>query len=199
MAFPAASLTKWRLAQLITLGLAFVASGEGDPVELVIGVDSTVRRLSPTRRGTVAAAATVLETVTPSGAAALARPLSDLAGRAHGRVVIVSDFLDDDLGVPARARALTASGLTVHAVHIVASEELAPSPRTTLVTDPEDTSVRRPLTRRSRAAYLARFSEWRATLRQTWRTAGAAYVMATTDEPIDRIVRTIIRLPPGHA
>ena len=192
MGFPLASLAKWRLAQLVTLGLAFVATGEGDPVALGVVAAQTVRRPLQMRRGVVADLTRALDRVAPSGSGTLTPLLDEMAGRTRGRLVIVSDFLADDATLLTRAHALTAAGVTVHAVHVVAREELSPAERIAVVSDPEDAAVRRPLTRRSRAAYLDRFGEWRATLRHEWRAAGASYVMAVTDEPVDRIVHEVI-------
>lgn len=192
MAFPVPSLDKWRLAQLVTLALAFVAAGEGDPIALAAVADQIVRRPLQMRRGVVADLTRALDSVAPAGSGTLTPLLDEMGGRTQGRLVVVSDFLGDDAGMLTRARALTASGVTVHAVHVVAKEELTPSEEVLVVSDPEDPLVRRPLTRRARAAYLARFDEWRTTIRQEWRTAGASYVMAVTGEPIDRLVHEII-------
>ena len=144
------------------------------------------------RRGAVADLTRALDAVAPAGSGTLAPLIDEMVGRTRGRLVVVSDFLSDDADVLARARALAASGVTVHAVHVVAREELSPPEEALVVSDPEDPSVRRPLTRRTRAAYLARFDEWRSRMRQEWRTAGASYVMAVTDEPIGRLVHEII-------
>jgi uncharacterized protein (DUF58 family) len=192
MGFPLASLAKWRLAQLVTLGLAFVAIGEGDPVALGVVATQTVRRPLQLRRGVVADLTRALDSVAPSGSGTLTPLLDEFAGRTRGRLVVVSDFLGGDAPLLTRAHALIAAGVTVHAVHVVAREELSPEARAAIVADPEDPAVRRPLTGRSRAAYLARFGEWRAQLRHQWRAAGASYVMAVTDEPVDRIVHEVI-------
>jgi uncharacterized protein (DUF58 family) len=192
MGFPLPSLAKWRLAQLVTLGLAFVAAGEGDPVALGVVTDHTVRRPLQMRRGVVADLTRALDGVAPAGSSALTPLIDEMVGRTRGRLVIVSDFLGDDASLLTRAHALTAAGVTVHAVHVVAREELSPAERATVVSDPEDATLRRPLTRRARAVYLARFGEWRATLRQGLRAAGASYVMAATDEPVDRVVHAVI-------
>ncbi len=199
MGFPLPSLAKWRLAQLVTLGLAFVAAGEGDPVALGVVTDPTVRRPLQTRRGVVADLTRALDSVAPAGSGVLTPLIDELVGRTRGRLVIVSDFLGDNATLPARAHALVAAGVTVHAVHVVAREELSPADRATVVSDPEDAAVRRLLTRRARAAYLARFGEWRATLRQGLRAAGASYVMAATDEPVDRVVHEVMQSHAGRA
>ena len=192
MAFPARSLDKWRLAQLVTLGLAFVATGEGDPVALGVAADRSIRRPLQGRRGVVADLTRSLDAVVPAGSGALTPLIDEVGGRTRGRVVIISDFLSDDTHVLARGRTLTASGVTVHAVHVVAREELAPPEHAAIVTDPENLMVRRPLTRAARAIYLARFSEWRSSIRREWRAAGAAYIMAVTGEPVDRVIHEII-------
>jgi uncharacterized protein (DUF58 family) len=199
MAFPQASLAKWRSAQLIALGLAFVAHSEGDPVALGVVGDRTARCPLRTRRGVLADLASTLDSVTPAGPGGLAPMIGELGGSRRGRMVIVSDYLDDASDVLAQARRRTADGTMCYAVHVVAREELSPPERTVLVSDPENSAIRRPLTRATRAAYLANFAEWRAALRQAWQAAGASYILAITDEPVDRIIRRILRPIEGQA
>jgi len=197
MAFPQPSMAKWRTAQLIALALAFVAHGEGDPVALGAVADRSVRSPLRTRRGMLADLASTLGSITPAGSGRLGPMIDELGGVSHGRLVVVSDFLGDEFETLARVRALAVSGAICYAVHIVAREELSPADRQSLVSDPEDRAVRRPLTRAPRAGYLANFAEWRGTVRQGWQAAGASYVLGVTDEPIDRIVRRILR-PVGN-
>jgi hypothetical protein len=79
----------------------------------------------------------------------------------------------------------------VHAVHVVADEELDPPSRSMLAVDPEDPTIARPLVADARAAYLAHFGEWRAQLAAAWRGEGLSYTMATVSEPSSRVVRRV--------
>jgi hypothetical protein len=198
MAFPIPSLAKWRLAQLITLGLAFVATSQGDPIALAVAAHHTVRRPWQACRGVLADLTRVLNGIVPSGSAALGPVVDDTAGRTRGRLVVVSDFLGGHETVLTRARELTAAGIMVYAVHVVAREELSPPGHLAVVSDPEDPAVRRPLTRGTRATYVARFAEWRSTLRQAWRDAGASYALAVTDVPVAHMIHDIMSMHPSR-
>jgi uncharacterized protein (DUF58 family) len=193
---PARAHAKWDAACALAVGLAGVAHAAGDPVGLGIAGgegDARVRTLPPrSRRGVVHEIARALDDVTPGGAAALA-PLVTRAP-SGGRLVIVSDFLDADADALRQAAAAHAArGGDVHALHLVAPEELAPPRDLALAVDPEDERVRRPFDAAARAAYLTRFAEWRATLARSWREAGAAYALVPSDEPAARVVRRIVR------
>jgi uncharacterized protein (DUF58 family) len=196
MAYPRPSLAKWRTAQLATLGLAFVAHSAGDPVALTVVGTHTTRYPLRARRGVLSDLIAMLQRVTPAGSGALTPAIEALAQRARARLIVVSDFLGDESDTLASVRALAAAGVACTAVHVVAHEELAPAPhKSMIVSDPEESTVRRPLTDATRSLYLAKFTEWRASLRQAWQGAGASYAMATTDESVDRIVRRMVRAP----
>ena len=202
MAFPdapaARAHAKWGAARALAVGLAGVAHAAGDPVGLSIAGGENegvvrVRALPPrSRRGVVHEIARALDDVTPGGVAVLAPLVTRLPSGA--RVVIVSDFLDDDADALRQAAAAHAArGGDVHALHIVAPEELAPPRDLALAVDPEDGRVRRPFDAAARATYLTRFAEWRSTLARSWREAGAAYALVPSDEPAARVVRRIVR------
>jgi uncharacterized protein (DUF58 family) len=190
MAFPAETREKWRLAAQVALGLCAVAHNEGDPVGIFIATEDTTRELSPrTRRDTVANVMRLISGVEPRGRVALAQPLAAL--RTSRRVAIVSDFLADSDELLQTAGALAAEERELFAVHVVAREELDPSPLG-VVTDPEATHLRRSLQSPDLAAYREAFAAWRDALASRWRALGASYHLVTTGEPPDRIVRRIV-------
>ncbi len=190
MAFPAAGATKWDAARMLAVGLAAVAHAEGDPVGVAVSGGDSPAALAPrTRRGVVAEMARLLDGVAPSGAA----PMAPLLVRRAGipRVVIVSDFLGESDDTLRAGRELTAGGIEVHAVHVVAREELEPPSRSMLATDPENAALRRTLAPATRDGYIAAFAEWRDTLAREWGSAGASYTLVPGDEPADHAVRRI--------
>jgi uncharacterized protein (DUF58 family) len=190
MAYPERSLGKWRAACDIAVGLAAVAHTSRDPVGLVIVSGDGMRQLPPrTRRGIVGELARALDDVTPNGSRALAPAMSGMRSRI--RLVIVSDFLGDADDVRRRAGEIAAAGGEVHAIHIVADEELDPPARSFLAVDPEDGSLARPLVAESRAAYLERFAGWRTELAASWRAEGLSYTVARVAEAASRIVRRV--------
>lgn len=188
MAFPVETLAKWHHARRIALALASISHAAGDPV----GIGSTPR----TRRTVVQELAENLDAIVPAGRTALARRLSEAVTTAReARIVIVSDFLADAEDLSATLAAARAVSGEVHAIHIVAAEELAPPMRDVSVEDPEDPTVRRPLVGSARATYDREFAAWRTMLARDWRAAGASYVMTTTDEPAEHAVRRIVASP----
>jgi uncharacterized protein (DUF58 family) len=190
LAYPADSLEKWSYARQLVLGLASAAHAGGDPVGLTVVTGDGSRRVPPrTRRGAVYDIARVLDDVAPAGTSQLATVLPTL--RSAGRIAIVSDFLGESEALLRMASHLTAAGKEVHAIHVIHADELDPPKRATLLTDPEDISVRRPVTRETRREYLERFGEWREQLARDWRMAGAYYFACATTEPAARAVRRI--------
>jgi len=188
MAFPAPGHAKWRTAALVALGLAGVAHAAGDPVGLTVAAAQGAHRAPPrARRGALAELARILAGATPAGVAALA-PL--LAGVRAGRLVVVGDFLEDRDGVVRALRAATGAGSDVHAVHVVAREELEPA-GTFLAVDPESPSVRRPFDQGTRSGYRAAFDAWRLETARALRGAGAVVTEVVTDEAPAHAVRRI--------
>jgi uncharacterized protein (DUF58 family) len=190
MGYPERSLGKWRAACDVAVGLAAVAHTSRDPVGVVIVSGDGMRQLPPrTRRGIVGEIARALDDVVPHGSRPLAPSMSGI--RSHIRVAIVSDFLGDAEDVRRRAGEIAAAGGEVHAIHIVADEELDPPARSFLAVDPEDASLARPLVSESRAAYVERFAGWRTELAGSWRAEGLSYTVARVSEPASRIVRRV--------
>lgn len=190
MAWPEATLAKWRTAVSITLGLASVALGAGDPVGLVVAHPSKARLAARSRRGTLREMGTTLESLSPTGATPLASLLAD--ARPGVRVVIVSDFLGDEEETRSSGRALMAGHCELHAVHVVAAEELDPAPRAIRAVDPEAATIVRPFDESMRPAYLTRFAEWRRDTVAAWRHAGATWTtVSTADDPALAVRRVI--------
>lgn len=190
LAYPADSLEKWEYARRLVLGLASAAHSTGDPVGLTVVSGNDSRRLPPrTRRGAVYDIARVLDEFEPMGSSALAPVLPTL--RSVGRIAIVSDFLGDSDELLRMASHLTAAGKEIHAIHVIHADELNPPKRATLLSDPEDPTLRRPVTGETRREYLQRFGAWREQLARDWRMAGAYFFACVTTEPAARAVRRI--------
>lgn len=193
MGFPAESVRKWRLAAQIAIGLATVARNSGDPVGLLIPHPRQPVRVAPgTRRSVLHELMRGITATTPQGSESLAPSIS-AAIRAAGRVVVISDFLGDADEMLSAAAAAVAASREVHAVHIVAREELEPVQDAAMVGDPEHPEIRRPLTSDSRLRYQKTFATWRETLAQEWIDAGIAFHTAVTeDHPPDHIIRQLV-------
>ena len=191
MAYPAATRDKWTMAASIALGLCAVAHGDGDPVGIVLAGGEELRELPPrTRGGTVATVLRMLLETTPGGSAPLGPALARL--RASRRVAIVSDFLGDAEALLEQGRELVASGREIYAIHVVAREELDPRVGGSVVVDPEDDTIRRPLGEQAIGEYRETFARWRDELAEGWRAAGGVYQLAITDDDPARLVRRIV-------
>lgn len=191
MAFPTDSLAKWKLAAAAAIGLASVARNGGDPVGLIIPDDHQSVYLRPgTRQSVLQEMIRAVSTRSPSGRSPLSSALA--AMRSAGRIVIASDFLSDTEDIVAAAARCAVGGAEVHAIHVVAKEELNPARKYQLVRDPENDSLRRPLTESSLNDYLDRFAAWRDDVARDLAGAGVFYTIAVAgDEPAEHLVRRI--------
>jgi hypothetical protein len=129
--------------------------------------------------------------VRPGGDAPLA-PSVSIAAQHGSRLVIVTDFLGDVAELLSVAGRLVAAGREVHAVHVVAREELDPSREAAMVSDPEASDVRRALTGHTRESYIAAYSAWRDRIAHEFSDAGVAYSTAVVgDETPDHLIRRV--------
>ena len=190
MAFPVVTEGKWRFAAQLAIGLAAVARNSADPVGLMIAHASEPVQIPPrTRQSVIHEMMRAVNSIRPAGDAPVAPSLS-AATRASGRVVIISDFLGDADILLATAARSVAGAKELHAIHIIAPEELDPSRETLLVADPEVPEVRRPMTLEARSQYVAAFSTWRDELAHAWSDAGVSYTVAVVgSESPDHLIR----------
>ncbi len=189
MAFPAPGNDKWEHARQIAIALAAVARHGGDPVGLMVVHPSGNRFIPPRTRRTVLEEMIHAVEVVPSGSPAML-PGFRVAMRRCTRLAVITDFLGDADQVLAAARAFVPAGGELHAVHVVAAQELDPDPKKLLVSDPEQPEMRRPMSPPAREAYLRRFGAWRSELARDWRHAGAVYSMIVPGiEPMRRTIR----------
>ena len=196
MGFPEGSRTKWNTAVDVTLGLASVALSAGDAVGYLVAHPAAPPRIpARSRRGTLSEIARALGAIEPAGSIPVAPLLAD--ARSGVRIVVVSDFLGDELAIRTSASALIAAECDVHAVHVVANEELEPTRQAIRAVDPENASIVRPLDAAMRARYLSNFAEWRQQVSAAWRHAGATWTMVSTSEDPAAAVRRVIGASSG--
>jgi len=191
MLFPEESLAKWETARSLTIALGSVVHATGDPIALLVPNPRGGVRLAPrSRRGAVNDLARALAEAPTGGDA----PLAPALGRVppHARAVVVSDFLGDAEALLGVARERVAAGGEIHAIHVIARDELSPPQGARLAVDPERDDVRRPLAGDARESYMRAFAEWRLQLAASWRGAGAGFTTAITDEPLESVLRLVI-------
>lgn len=198
MAYPSATLEKWHHARHIAIGLAAAAHNGRDPVGVAVASENGAAHYLPARnrRGIVHQILALLSTVEPGGSPLLA-PVLDTVARRHprARIAVVSDFLGDAEDLLQIATERSAAGREMHAVHVIHSTEMSPSERPSLVVDPEEARLKRPITDHSRLRYLENFGAWRDGLARDWRMAGANYTQVVTSQRAPQAVRRIV-LPP---
>ncbi|HEX2722622.1 MAG TPA: DUF58 domain-containing protein [Gemmatimonadaceae bacterium] len=192
MAFPVESNAKWNLAAQLAIGLATVARNSADPVGLLIAREGQTVQLPPrTRQGVIHEMIRAVSENSPRGSEPLSPSLT-AAMRVSGRIVIITDFLGDADDLLSNAARGVAAGREIHAVHVVAREEIDPPHETRLVADPEFPETRRPLTDDAREAYVAAYSSWRDRIAHDWSDAGVAYTAVVVGaEPPDQLIRRI--------
>ncbi|MEO8192623.1 MAG: DUF58 domain-containing protein [Gemmatimonadales bacterium] len=192
MAFPVETAGKWKLAAQLAVGLAAVARNSADPVGLLIAREGRTIQLPPrTRQGVIHEMIRAVSDVEPGGSEALSPSLS-AAIRVSGRIMIISDFLGDADDLLANASRAVVGAREVHALHIVAPEEIQPRSDTVLVSDPEAPDIRRPMTADARDAYVAAYAGWRDRIAHDWSDASVSYAMAVVDaEAPDHLIRRV--------
>ena len=200
MAFPLATNAKWKLAVQLGVGLGAVARNSGDPVGLVIAGREDPLLLAPRmRRSVTHEIIRAVSSIQPSGAGPLSPSLS-IAAQSGGRLVIVTDFLGDAADLLATASRWVAAGREVHAIHVVAREELNPTRENTMVADPESVEIRRPMIGEARDRYVELFAAWRDQIAHDWSDAGISYTLAVTgEESADHLIRRVAAIRTGAA
>jgi uncharacterized protein (DUF58 family) len=192
MAFPVESQGKWTLAAQLGVGLSAVARNSSDPVGLAIAQDNAPVLLPPRTRRSVTHEIIRAVSATRAGGSGQLAPSLSIAARLAGRVVIVTDFLSDADEILAEAGRLVAGGRELHAVHVIAREELDPPRGAAMVSDPEARDVRRALTDDTRERYVAAYRAWRDRIARDCSDVGVSYVAAVVGtEPVDHLIRRI--------
>ncbi len=175
MAFPADTLSKWRLASSLALCLIAVARATGDPAGLTLVHSDVERGTARIGAAALSRALNMIERMQPTGSSLLAPEIAR-AARPGTRVVLISDFLGDAADALDAARGAVANRCDVHAVHVIDQLELVPDTGSSaFVHDPEDIDTLRPLDAGTLEHYHATFAEWRTGLAREWRNAGVHF------------------------
>jgi uncharacterized protein (DUF58 family) len=192
MAFPVDTLGKWYLAAQLAVGLAAVARNSADPVGLVIAREGKMVQLPPrTRQSVIYEMVRAVSDLTPRGSPPLTSAL-DAAVRMSGRIVVISDFLGEEGDLLASVSRAVVAGKELHALHVIAPQEIDPPKETLLVSDPEAPEIRRPLTGDARDVYVKAYSQWREQTAHDWSEAGVSYSVAIVgDEAPDHLIRRV--------
>jgi uncharacterized protein (DUF58 family) len=188
----AGGVTKLRYASYVAAALAHLMIGAGDAVGLAAcGTEPRLLLAPRARKGHLHDLLLNLERLPPGGTGGAAGVLDRLgvAMRRGGRVILVSDLLDDDDGAAlvSAAGRLRARGDEVIAMRILTPEESGDAaPDAGLFFDPEHPARAVPATPRQDAGYARRVAAYYDSLADRLRERGVEYVPMSTAQPVEQ-------------
>jgi uncharacterized protein (DUF58 family) len=188
----AGGVPKLRYASYVAAALAHLMIGAGDGVGLAaFGAEPRLLLAPRARKGHLHDLLLNLERLKPSGSAGAVAVLDRLGTslRRGGRVVVISDFLEDDGGdaLAAAAGRLAARGDEVIALRVLTPEESGDAPPDAgLYFDPERPKREVPATPRLDPGYARRVEAYFGALRDRLRERGVEYVPLSTAEPVEQ-------------
>ncbi len=184
------ALDKWTMVRALAVGLAAAALTTGDPVGVHVALRPDGKRLpARTRRGTVQSISRTLDSIVPSGEAALAPVIARVP--VGTRMVVCTDMLGDTDQTLSTIARMGAAGSSVTLVHVVHPLELAPPRGVWQAVDPRVATDRRALSDASYDSYTQSFAKWRGDVARRSLAAGARYIELSCDEEPSRAVRRI--------
>jgi uncharacterized protein (DUF58 family) len=183
--------SKLRYASFVAAALAHLMLGAGDAVGLAaFGAEPRLLLPPRTRRGQLHDLLLQLERMRPAGAGSAAEALDRVGASLPrgGRVVLVSDLLEEDGGdaLVAAAGRLRARGDEVVVMRVLTPAEAgerAPGPG--LFFDPERPSREIAAAPGDDAGYASRVTEYYRGIADRLRERGVEYVPLTTAEPVE--------------
>lgn len=184
-------LTKSRYAAYVAAALAHLMLSSGDAVGLAtFGVSAELVVPPRARRGQLHDLLTHLERSRPLGEAGAATALDRVGGalRRGGRIILISDLLEEDDGAALAAAAgrLRARGDEVMVLRVLTPTEIgetAPGPGRFY--DPERPTWEIPAAPSTDPGYAARVAEYYAALAASLRGQGVEYVPLSTADPVE--------------
>lgn len=188
----AGGVTKLRYASYVAAALAHLMIGAGDAVGLAaFGAEPRLLLAPRARKGHLHDLLLNLERLQPGGTGG-ASDLLDRVGAMMprgGRVIIISDLLDDDDGAAlvAAAGRLRARGDEVMVLRVLTPEESGDAaPDAGLFFDPEHPAREVAATPRQDAGYARRVAAYYDSLAGRLRERGVEYVPLSTAQPVEQ-------------
>jgi uncharacterized protein (DUF58 family) len=183
-------VTKLRYAQFVAAALAHLMLGSGDAVGLASSTERTTLHMPPRNRaGHLHDLLLSLERLEPHGSVSVSEALDEVGGqlRRRGRVILLSDGLDEDdgaalLGAVGRLRA---RGDEVIVIRIATRTELGQDPLGSgRYFDPEAPDATVDAVPGMDEGFQQRVAAYYERLRRGLEESGAEYVPMTTDTPL---------------
>jgi uncharacterized protein (DUF58 family) len=184
-------VTKARYAAFLAAALAHLMLRAGDAVGLAFsGADPRLLMPPRSRRGHLHDLLLHLERMQPAGSGAAADALDRVGGamKRRGRVVLISDLLEDDSGesLVASAGRLRARGDEVIILRVLTPAESGErAPGAGLFFDPEKPSRELPATPDADAGYVRRVTAYYDSIADRLRERGVEYVPLSTAQPVE--------------
>jgi uncharacterized protein (DUF58 family) len=189
----AGEVTKLRYGSYVAAALAHLMIAAGDAVGLAaFGAEPRLLLGPRARKGQLHDLLLNLDRLRPAGSGGAAGVLDrvGVAMRRGGRVIILSDLLDDDDGgeaLVAAAGRLRARGDEVIVLRILTPEESGEAaPDAGLFYDPEHPARQVPATPRHDAGYARRVAAYYAAIAGRLRERGVEYVPLSTSQPVEQ-------------
>ncbi len=188
----AGGVTKLRYASYLAAALAHLMIGAGDAVGLAaFGAGPRLLLAPRARKGHLHDLLLNLERLRPGGSEGAAAVLDRVGTqmRRGGRVIVISDLLEEDGGdaLATAAGRLRARGDEVIVLRVLTPEETGDAaPDACLFFDPEHPVRQVPATPRADPGYAQRVGEYFATLADRLRERGVEYVPLSTAEPVEQ-------------
>ena len=184
-------VTKSRYAAFLAAALAHLMLRSGDAVGLATsGADSKLLLPPRSRRGHLHDLLLHLERMKPAGSGAVADALDRVGGAMsrRGRVVLISDLLEEDAGAAlvASAGRLRARGDEVIVMRVLTPAESGErAPGAGLFFDPEKPGQELAATPEADAGYARRVAAYYDSIADRLRERGVEYVPLSTAQPLE--------------
>lgn len=184
-------VTKSRYAAFLAAALAHLMLRSGDAVGLALaGAEARLLLPPRSRRGHLHDLLLHLERAKPAGTGNAADALDRVGGamKRRGRVILISDLLEDDDGAAlvASAGRLRARGDEVIILRVLTPAESGErAPGAGLFFDPEKPSQELPATPESDAGYVRRVTAYYDSIADRLRERGVEYVPLSTAQPVE--------------
>ena len=188
----AGGVSKLRYASYVAAALAHLMIGAGDAVGLAaFGAEARLLLAPRARKGHLHDLLLNLERLRPGGSSGAAAVLDRVGTtmRRGGRVVLVSDLLEEDGGdaLATAAGRLRARGDEVIVMRVLTPEESGQAPPDAgLFFDPEHPARQVPATPRLDPGYARRVADYYEAIADRLRERGVEYVPLLTSEPVEQ-------------
>ena len=193
------SLTKARYAAYVAAALAHLMLASGDAVGLAsFGANSRLLVPPRTRRGHLHELLLQLERLRPEGSGTAATVLDQVgdALRTRGRVILISDLLEEDAGetLTAALSRLRARGDEVIVLRVLTPTEAGERPVAAgRFYDPEHPERSMAAAPSLDIGYRERVNAYYSSLATRFREQGIEYVAVSTDEPVEHVLGSWLR------